>query len=78
MKFTSMKKEIDIIYTKIWKRKEQEEEKVNKDHILEIARPSIVRERQGKQAKEEKVSRTMLLSKSAAKKYHNEEHVKEE
>jgi hypothetical protein len=33
MTMSSMKKETYIIYTKTWKRREQQEEKVNKDHI---------------------------------------------
>ena len=45
MTMPSTKKEIDIRYTKIWKRKEQEEEQVNKDKISEITRLVIVQER---------------------------------
>jgi hypothetical protein len=41
MTVPSMKKETYIRYTKIWKRKEQEEQ-VNKDQISEITRLSIV------------------------------------
>jgi hypothetical protein len=52
MTVPSMKKETYIRYTKIWKRKEQEEEQVNKEEqISEITRLAIVRERQGKKEK---------------------------
>jgi hypothetical protein len=72
-----MKKETDIRYTKIWKIKEQEEEQVNKDHISEITRLVIVRERQGNQAKEEWVSRT-IWSESTSEQDHNKEKLKKE
>jgi hypothetical protein len=39
----SMKKETYIRYTKIWKRKEQEEEQVKKDQVPEITRLEIAR-----------------------------------
>jgi len=38
----SMKKETYIRYTNIWKRKEQEENKVREEQILEIIRLYIV------------------------------------
>jgi hypothetical protein len=46
---TSMKKETYIIYTKVWKRKEQvPEQQVKEEQMPKITRLSIVRERQGK------------------------------
>jgi hypothetical protein len=38
----SIKKEVYIRYTKIWKRKEQEEKQVNREQVPEIARHTIV------------------------------------
>ena len=47
-----MKKETNIRYTKIWKRKEQEEKQVNREEqTLEITRLAIVWERQGNKEK---------------------------
>jgi hypothetical protein len=47
---------------------------VKEEQTPEITRLSIVRERQGKQAKEEHVSRT-ILSEYASEKDHNKEQV---
>jgi uncharacterized hydantoinase/oxoprolinase family protein len=38
---TSMKKNIDIRYTKIWKRKEQEKEKVKEESMNKYQVPEI-------------------------------------
>jgi hypothetical protein len=46
---SSMKKETHIEYTKVWKRKEQEKEHMNKEQVLEIERHIIVREAQVKE-----------------------------
>jgi hypothetical protein len=41
----SMKKETDIRYPKIWKRKKQEEKKVNREQVPEITRFAVVQEK---------------------------------
>jgi len=76
MTVPSIKKETYTRFTKIWKRKEQEEEQVNKEHTSEITRLAIVQEGQGKQENEH-VSRTILWD-SATDQDHNEEKVKKE
>jgi hypothetical protein len=41
----SMKENIDVRYMKVWRRKERQEEKVNKEQVPEIVGFTVVRER---------------------------------
>jgi hypothetical protein len=50
---TSMKENIDIIYKKVWIRKQ--EEQVNKDQVLEIARLTIKRDEENSTEKKKDV-----------------------
>jgi hypothetical protein len=42
---TSMKENIDVKYMKVWRRKERQEEHVNKEQVLENVGFAVVREK---------------------------------
>jgi len=73
----SMKKEKDIGYTMVWKRKEKKKEHMNKEQVSEIARHIVVREEQVKEEQMQEIARLAIVQERQGKKYHNEEHVKE-